>query len=335
MRLLPLLALLLAAPISAQTELRASVQIVIRDPTSLFGVDLTVTNSSTAPRAITSIRTTLEPSTMLIDTFGTPSVSVSESPTVGANNDSQNANAVTLTLSSPLMPGQTFTALNGDYDPNALTGIRVALTFDDGTVLEQPLVQSPAATWSAQYLQASVPLYPVTLSWQPPTENTDGTPLTDLAGFKIYWGAQQGTYANSKTVADPAAVMDDVAVPAGSWYFVATAFNTAGNESEYSNVASGVASPEPNAPTGLEQLEVDQEASGLAFLVFTVRNQILFVEAGTARTGAACDPDQMVRGILPTDQMPHTLHLVAVEDVTLLPAVLDGELALFAECSAP
>ena len=28
----------------------------------------------------------------------------------------------------------------------------------------------------------------VTLSWDPPTTNADGTPLTDLAGYKVYYG---------------------------------------------------------------------------------------------------------------------------------------------------
>ena len=27
-----------------------------------------------------------------------------------------------------------------------------------------------------------------TLSWLPPTTNIDGSPLTNLAGYKIYWG---------------------------------------------------------------------------------------------------------------------------------------------------
>jgi hypothetical protein len=27
-----------------------------------------------------------------------------------------------------------------------------------------------------------------TLSWDPPTTNVDGTPLTDLAGYKVYYG---------------------------------------------------------------------------------------------------------------------------------------------------
>ncbi|MDH3432879.1 MAG: putative Ig domain-containing protein, partial [Gammaproteobacteria bacterium] len=34
----------------------------------------------------------------------------------------------------------------------------------------------------------------VTLSWIAPTQNEDGTALTDLAGYKIYWGTTSGSY---------------------------------------------------------------------------------------------------------------------------------------------
>jgi len=79
-----------------------------------------------------------------------------------------------------------------------------------------------------------------TLTWLPPTENTDGTPLTDLAGFKIYWGTTPGVYPSSVEVDNPgltAFVVDNL-VPA-TYYFVATAFNDAGVESAASNVATG------------------------------------------------------------------------------------------------
>jgi Putative Ig domain len=78
-----------------------------------------------------------------------------------------------------------------------------------------------------------------TLNWQPPTQNTDGTTLTDLAGFKVYWGTSQGTYPNTVTLNNPGltSYVVDQLTPA-TWYFVTTAFNKAGLESDRSNVAS-------------------------------------------------------------------------------------------------
>ena len=37
----------------------------------------------------------------------------------------------------------------------------------------------------------------VTLSWIPPTTNADGTPLTDLAGYKIYFGVSSKNYTQN------------------------------------------------------------------------------------------------------------------------------------------
>lgn len=78
-----------------------------------------------------------------------------------------------------------------------------------------------------------------TLSWTPPTTNTDGSPLTNLAGYKVYWGTAQGTYPNSVTLNNPgltAYVVENLGP--GTWFFVATAVNSAGVESAFSGSGS-------------------------------------------------------------------------------------------------
>lgn len=77
------------------------------------------------------------------------------------------------------------------------------------------------------------------LAWTPPNQNTDGSPLKNLAGYRVYWGPSQGSYPNSMTVAIPGLssyVVDQLS--AGTWYFVVTAFSSTGFESAFSNVAS-------------------------------------------------------------------------------------------------
>lgn len=77
-----------------------------------------------------------------------------------------------------------------------------------------------------------------TLSWSPPSENTDGSALVDLAGYKLYFGTEPGTYPNQVTVDNPGLttyVVDNL-VP-DTYYFVSTAFNSDGLESSYSNEA--------------------------------------------------------------------------------------------------
>ena len=77
-----------------------------------------------------------------------------------------------------------------------------------------------------------------TLSWTAPTENQSGSPLTDLAGYKLYWGTGSGVYTNSVTIDNPSIttyVVDNLAP--GRYEFVATSFNSSGEESDYSNPA--------------------------------------------------------------------------------------------------
>lgn len=83
-----------------------------------------------------------------------------------------------------------------------------------------------------------------TLSWTPPTENTDGSVLTDLAGYKIYYGTEAGNYTSSITLDNPDAASYVVeSLPAGNtYYFVITAFTFVDLESEYSTMGSKVIS---------------------------------------------------------------------------------------------
>ena len=78
-----------------------------------------------------------------------------------------------------------------------------------------------------------------TLSWQPPTQRTDGSPLSDLAGYRILYGTAPGNYSSRITLSNPGLtsyVVDNLSQ--GTWYFVMTAFDATGAESDYSSVGS-------------------------------------------------------------------------------------------------
>ncbi len=79
----------------------------------------------------------------------------------------------------------------------------------------------------------------VTLSWQAPTLRLDGTPLTNLAGYRIRYGTSPGNYPNTRQITNPGVttlVVDNL--PAGTYYFVATAYDSDGRESDFSVVVS-------------------------------------------------------------------------------------------------
>jgi hypothetical protein len=78
----------------------------------------------------------------------------------------------------------------------------------------------------------------VTLSWVPPTQNEDGSPLTDLAGYKIRYGGTSGSYPNTISVTNPglATYVIDGLLPT-KYYFVMSSVNSRGVESSHSNEA--------------------------------------------------------------------------------------------------
>jgi hypothetical protein len=78
----------------------------------------------------------------------------------------------------------------------------------------------------------------VKLTWQSPTMNTDGTPLTDLDDFRVLYGPLTGYYPNSILTG---LVNEYVLVlPRGEWFFVVRALDVPGNESDNSNEAGAV-----------------------------------------------------------------------------------------------
>jgi len=78
-----------------------------------------------------------------------------------------------------------------------------------------------------------------TLVWSAPTTNTDGTPLTDLAGYKVHYGTTHGSYSNTITVGNVTSYsINNLA--SGTYYFSLTSYDTSGVESGYSNEVSKV-----------------------------------------------------------------------------------------------
>lgn len=89
---------------------------------------------------------------------------------------------------------------------------------------------------------AAAPTGNATLSWSPPTQNVDGTPINNLAGYKVLYGTTPGQY--TQTLSLPVASMTSVVVEqlamGQTWYFTVKAVNAAGAESDFSQVVSKV-----------------------------------------------------------------------------------------------
>jgi hypothetical protein len=74
----------------------------------------------------------------------------------------------------------------------------------------------------------------VQLAWDAPTTNADGTPLTDLAGYKLYYGSISGIYTVVINVGNQTTYTVPDLGDGQTYYFAVTAYDTMGNESELS-----------------------------------------------------------------------------------------------------
>jgi hypothetical protein len=76
------------------------------------------------------------------------------------------------------------------------------------------------------------------LSWEAPKQNVDGSQLTDLTGFKVYYGQGSRNYSNVIPINDPATLELQIDLNPGTYYFTVTAVNAADEESAFSGEVS-------------------------------------------------------------------------------------------------
>ena len=107
----------------------------------------------------------------------------------------------------------------------------VTIRVSDGTAT----VSLPAFSINVQ--QAS--MGSATLSWQVPTTRTDGTPLTNLDGYRIRYGTASGSYPNMIDITNGSLTSAVVSnLPPATYYFVISAYDSTGLESTYAGPAS-------------------------------------------------------------------------------------------------
>jgi len=77
------------------------------------------------------------------------------------------------------------------------------------------------------------------LTWAAPTQNTDGTALTDLAGYDIYYGTSASAMTQKITITNASLMTYVVSnLASGTWFFEVIAVNSTGEESNPSGAVS-------------------------------------------------------------------------------------------------
>jgi hypothetical protein len=80
-----------------------------------------------------------------------------------------------------------------------------------------------------------------TLSWTAPTSNTDGSTLSNLAGYRISYGTNASALTQTVQISNPSVTTYSLGnLSPGTYYFAVRAYTSNGTESSNSNVSSKV-----------------------------------------------------------------------------------------------
>jgi hypothetical protein len=122
--------------------------------------------------------------------------------------------------------------LSGTPGPNDL-GVTegIVITVSDGT----GYASLPAFTLVVQPNTSGTAL----VSWLPPTQRTDGSPLGNLVGYRIHYGSRADSLTQTISLNNGGLSSHMVeGLSTGTWYFAVVACDSAGQDSALSNVAS-------------------------------------------------------------------------------------------------
>jgi len=120
----------------------------------------------------------------------------------------------------------------------------------------------------------------LTATWEKPETNCDGSPLTDLVGFRAYWGAARAA------IADPAIATYTVrGLPPGDWWLAMTAYNADGLESP---IAGPVVKTVP-----ANEFTVSEST---AYYIQKRTDRFVLMRVGDVPIGTPCIADQSING---------------------------------------
>jgi hypothetical protein len=190
-------------------------------------------------------------------TTTTPTPEPTPTPTTNTAPTITGAPATSVTVGTAYSFKPTAADANGDALTYSISGLPSWATFSGTTgLLSGTPAAGSAGTYSNIVISVSdgkattsltafsiavkaVVVGSAQLSWTPPTANTDGSALTNLAGYRINYGTSSG--ALTKSVQVPTAGVTSYLVDnltQGTWYFTVVAYTSAGLDSAASSMTS-------------------------------------------------------------------------------------------------
>jgi len=207
---------------------------------SLAGCGSTVDTTGGAAASSSATSTTASTGTTAPDTItisGTPATTVATGQAYAFQPSAKDSEGNALTFSVTNLPawasfdGATGT-LTGTPDASQIgTYANITVTASDG-------ITSNAMTPFTVTVTADAPTTgTATLSWAAPTENTNGSPLGDIAGYRIYYGTSADVLTHVIDVANVTTYVV-TGLTSGTYYFAVAAYSSAGTQGDLSDTAS-------------------------------------------------------------------------------------------------
>jgi hypothetical protein len=168
---------------------------------------------------------------------GSPATSVAGNSAYTFRPSASDADGDLLTYSVSGLPSwATFDGVNGSLsgtptDAQAGTYSNIVIRVSDGHTSTSLPAFSIVVTRTT--------LGSATLTWSAPVANTDGSALSDLSGYRIYYGTNASSLGSMIQVSNPGIttyVVDNLT--SGTWYFAVSAYNASGAESDRSTIGS-------------------------------------------------------------------------------------------------
>jgi hypothetical protein len=111
--------------------------------------------------------------------------------------------------------------------------------YDDISIMVSDGMDSASLPAFSIVVQAEPAFGSARISWVAPVRYRDGSPLTNIAGYQIYYGTRADDLTNTQTVNDSGATSATITgLAPGTWYFAVSAFDDLNAMSENSVVVA-------------------------------------------------------------------------------------------------
>ncbi len=167
---------------------------------------------------------------------GTPSTRVTVGQPYNFVPTASDPDSSALTFSIQGKPSwATFSTVNGSLTGTPTSG---DLGTTSGIVIQVSDGQNSKSLPAFSLQVAQVGMGTAVVSWVAPTTNTDGSALTNISGFRIYYGSSASALTQTVDVAVGQVSHQIGSLDSGTYYFAVTTRNASGEESGLSNIAT-------------------------------------------------------------------------------------------------